>query len=274
MTLRNLLLSALTSLTAISGAAWGQKGHDTTAAIAERHLTPAAREAVTDILGGKSMVYYANWPDNACHTPEYAYTKTWHYKNIDADQTYATAPQIPEGDIVRAIESQCSVLADPAATEQQRWLALVLIVHFMGDLHQPMHMGHASDRGGNSHAISFFGDATNLHSVWDTDLPEAAHRWSYTEWADNLDRLTESEVAEILRDGTPDRWGEETYEISRNVYDGTPQGTDVSYDYIARWTPVVETQFLRGGLRLAGLLNAILDPAAQSAPGAGEGVKR
>ena len=64
--------------------AWGQKGHDVTCEIAERHLDRGARKAVRRLLQGKSMVYWSNWLDNASHTPEYAYTKTWHYKNIDA----------------------------------------------------------------------------------------------------------------------------------------------------------------------------------------------
>ncbi|MEZ3519325.1 MAG: S1/P1 nuclease [Muribaculaceae bacterium] len=260
MTIRNLLLIPLIALMPLSAFSWGQKGHDTTAVIAERHLTPATQAAVTDLLDGKSLVYYANWPDNACHTPEYAYTKTWHYKNIDAGQSYADAPDIPEGNIVVALEEQCRVLADSASTRRQKWLALVLTVHFMGDLHQPMHMGRLSDRGGNNHKITFFGAPANLHSVWDTDLPEAAHKWSYTEWADNIDRATEAQTEEILSGGTPDRWGEETYGIVEKVYHSTPEGTDVSYDYIAEWTPVVEDRFLRGGLRLADLLNGIFDP--------------
>ena len=261
MTIRNLLLLPVLTLFPLSAFCWGQKGHDVTAAIAERHLTPATLDAVTDLLDGKSMVYYANWPDNACHTPEYAYTKTWHYKNIDAGQSYADAPDIPEGNIVGALEEQYRVLADSTASREQKWLALVLTVHFLGDLHQPMHMGRLTDRGGNSHKISFFGTPTNLHSVWDTDLPEAAHKWSYTEWADNIDRTTPAQTEEILAGGTPYKWGEETYGIVKEVYGSTPEGTDVSYDYIAEWTPVVEDRFLRGALRLADLLNGIFDPS-------------
>ena len=73
----------------IAAFGWGQKGHDTVAFIAENHLTETTRAAVDSILDGKSPVYWANWLDNASHTPEYAYTKTWHYKNVDADRTYA-----------------------------------------------------------------------------------------------------------------------------------------------------------------------------------------
>ena len=261
MKLKQILLSSSLLLSSLYAFGWGQKGHDVTAAIAERHLTPATLAAVTDILDGKSMVYYANWPDNACHTPQYEYTKTWHYKNIDEDQTYSTAPNIPEGNIVSAIEEQVKVLNDSTSSQEQKWLALVLTVHFLGDIHQPMHMGRASDRGGNSHQIKYFGSNANLHGTWDSKLPEAAHKWSYSEWVDNIDRASDVESMEILSLQSPDNWGRQTYEIAKSVYAGTPEGTNVSYDYIAEWTPVVEQQFLRGGLRLADLLNKIFDPA-------------
>lgn len=259
MKLIKILLSSAIAFTAIPAFGWGQKGHDVTAEIAERNLTPATLQAVGEILDGKSIIYYSNWPDNACHTDKYAYTKTWHYKNIDEGESYATAPNIPEGNVVSAIEEQIKVLQDSNSSKEDKWLALVLTVHFLGDIHQPMHMGRASDRGGNNHEIKYFNGKANLHGTWDSKLPESAHKWSYTEWADNINRASDVEIDEILVGGTPDKWGEETYEIAKRVYEATPQGTNISYDYIADWTPVIEQQFLRGGLRLADLLNGIFD---------------
>lgn len=261
MKLKTFISSSLLLLSIFNVLGWGQKGHDVTAAIAERHLTPATLDSVTYILNGKSMVYYSNWPDNACHTDEYAYTKTWHYKNIDADQTYQTAPIVTEGDIVTAINQQVKVLKDSDASKEDKWLALVLTVHLLGDIHQPMHMGRASDRGGNQHEIKYFNSRANLHGTWDSKLPESAHKWSYTEWVDNTDRLSQSEIDEIISDGTPEKWGEETYGITNKVYEETPEGTNISYDYIANWIPVIENQFLRGGLRLADILNSVFDPS-------------
>lgn len=238
---------------------WGQKGHDTVAFIAENHLTATAKAAIDSLLNGKSIVYYSNWLDNASHTPEYAYTKTWHYKNIDADQTFRSAPLLPEGDIVRAINEQVKVLADTNMQNDRRALALKMLVHFLGDIHQPMHLGHASDRGGNSWYVKYFNSSANLHGVWDSRLPESAHKWSYTEWQQQIDRATPSETAEILAEAYPEHWAEETYEICKNVYASTPVNTNITYDYIAEWTPVIEKQFLRGGLRLADMLNTLLD---------------
>lgn len=257
---RKILLPIISGIVALSAMGWGQKGHDTTAYIAENHLTPATKAAIDSILDGKSIVYYSNWPDNACHTEQYAYTKTWHYKNIDEGQKYSEVKEIPEGSIVTALNEQIAILNDPSACRDKKWLALVLTVHFLGDIHQPMHLGRLSDRGGNRHNIKFFNSGTNLHSTWDSKLPESAHKWSYTEWQQNIDRAKEEEIINILTGGTPYSWGEETYEITKEVYEKTPEGTNVAYDYIADWTPIIEQQFLKGGLRLADVLNQAFDP--------------
>ncbi len=263
---RMLLLAGMSAM-ALPSFGWGQKGHDTTAEIAERHLTEATAKAVGELLDGKSIVYWANWLDNASHTPEYAYTKTWHYKNIDEGIAFDDAPLLDTGDVVRAIPEQVKVFEDPRATREQKQLALKVLVHLLGDIHQPMHLGHASDRGANQVSVKFFDRNTNLHSVWDSSVPESGHKWSYTEWADQIDRATPEETAMILQGGPAD-WGKETFDICTEVYRKTPDGTKISYDYIAEWTPTVERQFLKGGLRLADLLNTIFDGDYRSARGA------
>lgn len=269
MNIRNILGIGL--IVACSGSAfgWGQKGHDTVAEIARRHLTPTARAAVDSLLDGRTIVYYANWLDNASHTPEYAYSKTWHYKNIDAGKTFEDAPLLKEGDIVRALDEQIALLADPTATKEQKALALKMVTHLLGDIHQPLHMGHKSDLGGNRWNVLFFKSGSNLHSVWDSKLPESAHKWSYTEWADQLDGLSPQAANEIIAGGTPASWGKETYEICTEVYNATPEGTNIAYDYIADWTPTVENQFLKGGLRLADVLNMVFDPTYVTVNGIG-----
>jgi hypothetical protein len=238
---------------------WGQKGHDTVAYIAECHLTPTTKSAVESLLDGHSIVYYANWLDNASHTDEYAYSKTWHYKNIDADETYRSARKNKKGDVVEAIKSQSEILRDTTLSVADRALALKMVVHFLGDIHQPMHLGHASDAGGNSHRLKYFAGDTNLHKAWDSQVIEAGHKWSYTEWQQQIDRATPEQEAAIIADKTPEAWGRESYELAKEIYEKTLVNYNISYDYIAAWTPVIELQLLRGGLRLADLLNSIFD---------------
>ena len=241
---------------ALYASAWSQKGHDVTAYIAEKHLNPKARAAVDSLLEGKSMVYWANWLDNASHGMDYAYTKTWHYKNIDEGVPYDDAPLNSKGDVVTAINGQIDILSDPNASFRDKNLALKILVHCMGDLHQPMHMGHLSDLGGNKTKLKFFDRATNLHSIWDSSLVEYGHKWSYTEWQEQIDRATAEQEAVIVS-GNVDDWARETHGIARDVYKYFQPGMKVMYDPIARWAPVIEQQLLRGGLRLASVLNQI-----------------
>lgn len=235
---------------------WGQKGHDVTAYIAECNLTPEAAQAIDRLLDGRSPVYYANWLDNASHTPEYAYTKTWHYANIDAGQTFETMPREPKGDVVKAVTELAGQLKKGGLSPEKEAEALKMLIHLVGDLHCPMHAGHKSDLGGNMIPVTAFGKATNLHSVWDTTLPEAAHNWSYTEWQNQIDRLSADEIM-LIESGSPEEWFRETADLCASIYAETPEGTNVSYDYVAKFTPLVEQQFLRGGYRLAMLLNEI-----------------
>ena len=227
-----------------------------TCEIAERHLDCKARKAVKKLLEGKSMVYWSNWLDNASHTPEYAYTKTWHYKNIDAGVAYEDAELEPKGDVVTAIHKQLEVLKDKASSTDSKRLALKMLIHLVGDLHQPMHMGHKSDLGGNQWTVLFFGKERNLHGIWDSDVLEGGHKWSYEEWATEVDVLNRKQRKEICR-GTLDDWGRETFAVATEVYSLTPQGAKLSYDYQARWIPVIEQQLLKGGIRLAYLLNGV-----------------
>ena len=129
--LRRPLALVAVLLTAFNAFGWGQKGHDVTAAIAERHLTPAARAAVDSLLEGRSMIYWANWLDNASHTPEYAYSKTWHFKNVNPDERYEEAYANPAGDVVTAIRSRIEILTDTAAAAPAKAEALKMLVHLV-----------------------------------------------------------------------------------------------------------------------------------------------
>ena len=254
--MKRLILLSLGLIISSVAFGWGQKGHDVTAAIAERHLTRKAAKAVSRVLDGKSPVYWSNWLDNASHTPEYVSTKTWHYLNVEEGQTFDEARRIPEGDVLKAVTEIAAKLKQGGLTPEEEAVNLRMLIHLVGDMHCPMHLGRMSDLGGNRREVRFFGRRTNLHSVWDMDLPEAGHKWSYSEWAKQLDRLPKAEQA-ATEAGEPEDWARETLAVCREVYEATPQEAEISYDYVARFTPVVERQLLRAGLRLARLLNGI-----------------
>jgi hypothetical protein len=235
---------------------WGQKGHDIVAYIAECNLTPKAYKRVVAALEGHSPVYYANWLDGASHTPEYAYTKTWHYANVDEGKSYATQPRNPKGDVVQAVTEIVTQLKSGGLSPEQESVNLRMLIHLVGDMHCPMHAGRLTDRGGNGVRVKYFGKMKNLHSVWDSELVESAHRWGYTEWQREIDHLTKSQKQDITV-GSPLDWFEQTHAAAVEVYAHTPEGASLSYDYVTRFAPMVEEQLLRGGVRLAYLLNEI-----------------
>lgn len=249
------LIAAIFTLSA--SWAWGPKGHDVVAYIAEQHLSRRALRNITEVLDGNTMVYVANWMDNASHTEEYAYTKTWHYCNVDPEEeSYAASEKASSGDVVTAINGIVERLQSGELTHEQERVELMMLIHLVGDMHCPMHAGRKSDRGGNGTMVEYFGRRRNLHSVWDSEIVESAHRWSYCEWQDNIDRAGRREQ-KALSLGEPSDWIEESVAIAADVYDESTRGENLSYDYVAHYAPIIEQQLLKGGLRLATILEDI-----------------
>ena len=129
-----LLSVALLCTTQVFG--WGQKGHDIAAYIAEQHLSKKVAQKVTSVLEGHSLVYYANWLDNASHTPKYAYTSTWHYANVDEGYTYETMPRNEKGDVVGAVKSIVTQLCSGELTAEQENEAVRMLIHLVGDMYE------------------------------------------------------------------------------------------------------------------------------------------
>ena len=153
------------SILTLQLSAWGSKGHDIIAEIADRNLTPTAKAEVTRLLNGKTMVYYAVWMDNIRSDSTYDFTSTWHYANVDSGQTYETMPRVETGDVVTATDLSIQKITSRTATDSVKGMYLKFLIHLVADLHCPMHAGRATDRGGNRHSITWFGSQTNLHSL-------------------------------------------------------------------------------------------------------------
>lgn len=253
-------------LCSISAYAWGPKGHDVVAAIAEQHLTRKARKAIDEILDGKSIVYYSSWMDNIQNSPEweggYDRTKTWHYANVDKGHTYETMPKNEKGDVVTGLVFLTKELTEnyDDLSEQTRADYVKMIVHMVGDMHCPMHAGRLSDLGGNKMKVRWFGQNTNLHSVWDSKMIDAARKWSYSEWVDQLDRTDRKFRKSVMR-GTYEDWFKETVSGAASIYDYVEalevENPDLSYQFVYDFSPLLEDRLLVGGYRLAYVLNMI-----------------
>lgn len=265
-----LALSIVAMFNSFSAFGWGAVGHDVVAAIAERNLTEKTRQEIDRLLEGRSIVYYSSWMDSIQNSPywEYGYnqTKTWHYANVDVGYTYQTMPKNENGDVVVAVDKLSKELANNYAnlTDSMKVDYVKMIVHMVGDMHCPMHSGRLSDLGGNRMKVKWFGRQTNLHSIWDSTFVEAARKWTYTEWADQLDRTSAEYKASVMC-GTTEEWFVETVGYAASVYsyvEALGENPNMSYQFIFDFSPLLEQQLLIGGYRLAYVLNSIFDPAS------------
>ena len=249
-----------------NGFAWGAKGHDVVAAIAEQHLTPKAKRKINKLLDGRSIVYYSSCMDNIQNSPYwengYNKTKTWHYANVDKGLTYQTMQKNESGDVVNGLEFLTKQMTEnyDNLTDSMRVDYLKMIVHMVGDLHCPMHAGRLSDRGGNGTRVSWFRSETSLHSVWDSKMIDSARKWSYSEWVEQLDRADRKYRKEIS-EGSYEDWFTETVEGAAQIYNYVESSTErvpeLSYQFVYDFSPLLEEQLMNAGYRLAYVLNTI-----------------
>ena len=259
-------LIALLFVSMLPATAWGPKGHDVVAAIAEQHLTCKAKRQISKLLDGKSIVYYSSWMDNIQNSPYwedgYYKTKTWHYANVDKGLTYETMQKNENGDVVTALTILTDEMLDnyKHLTDSMKVDYLKMIVHMVGDLHCPMHAGRLSDLGGNRMKVKWFRQDTNLHSVWDSKMIDSARKWSYTEWCDQLDRKDRKYRKEVMS-GTYEDWFTETVEAAADIYEYVESmdqaSPNLSYQFVYDFSPLLEERLLHAGYRLAYVLNEI-----------------
>jgi hypothetical protein len=250
--------------------AWGKTGHRVVAAIADSQLSGLARAHVEQILGpGESLDEAANWPDEMRSAPGDFWQKTatpWHYVTLNGI-VYDHAPS--EGDALEALNRFSKTLQDPAASREDKQLALRFVVHLVGDLHQPLHNGKCCDKGGNDVKVTWFGKPTNLHVVWDSQIVDE-EQLSFTELAAKLERHISNDDVIRWWDINPRDWMSESAQIRDTLYPppakpkkgqkakkGQPLLPDLSYGYVFKFTPVMERRLSQGGVRLAAYLNAI-----------------
>ncbi len=258
--------------------AWSAPGHETVALIAQDRLTPRARQVVREILDHEgTLSYVSTWADRVAH--ERLETAPWHYFNLDPRQpqtSYDIADVCANHDcVVDQIEKDLSILRNDDASLKDKREALKFLVHFVGDIHQPLHCADDHDRGGNEKWFRYHGpDGTahrykwvNLHSLWDEMLRPTGHP--------NPHRLARELGAEITAQdekdwckGKAEDWGWESFRIAqKEIYADLPEGPLPDKNrwgrdlpdafYSPRMKAIADRQIEKAGVRLAWLLNGI-----------------
>jgi len=256
--MKKRILLAFTFLIATSSYAaedWGPTGHRAVGEIAQSYLSPEVKLIIEDILDGQSLALVSTFADEIKSDERYKAFSPWHYVNFPFESTYEKSPKSEKGDIIVAIKKCVDVLKSKDASKDDKAFYLKMLVHFMGDLHQPLHVGLAEDRGGNTFQVQWFDEGVNLHWVWDEKIIEK-FGMTYTELAQNTNKLSQEEL-DAIQKGSVEDWMYESRNLCLDVYDHTKVGDKLSYDYMYRYTHVVRNQLQKGGIRLGKMLNTI-----------------
>ncbi|WP_299900011.1 S1/P1 nuclease [uncultured Aquimarina sp.] len=234
---------------------WGKTGHRVTGQIAEKYLTKKAKRNIDKLLKGHGLAFVSVYADEIKSDDQYKGYSPWHYVNFPFGKKYGEETPSKYGDLIKGIEKCVAILKDENTSEKEKEFHLKLLVHFVGDLHQPLHVGKGEDKGGNDIQVRWFRDGSNLHRVWDSEMIDY-YGMSYTELADNADELSLSEISAIEKGDVLD-WIYESQNLAKQVYGSANVGEKLGYKYMYNYFPIVRSQLQKGGIRLAKMLNDI-----------------
>lgn len=244
--------------------AWGPLGHRLVALLAWDDLTPASRRQIEALLKDEqdpTLAGIASWADDLRESDPVLGRKTtrWHYVNIgEHDCVYQKQRDCPGGNcVVEAIRTQTSILADTKRTRAERLQALKFVVHFVGDVHQPLHAGYGRDKGGNDVQVNWNGRGTNMHTLWDSRMLVTTDR-SETDYLRHLRALPRPSIGAIALPPPAAAWAEQSCHVVTQP-DFYPRRAKLEQSYVDKHLPIAERQLRAGGVALAAVLNKALD---------------
>lgn len=241
--------------------AWGVTGHRVVAEVAQKHLSRKAIKGISEILGNEKLAYWSNWADfiKSDTTHQWEDASHWHYVdlpgNINRQDFKKQLLALKGENLYTQIIALSKSVRDKNASLQSRKDALAFIIHLMGDLHQPMHVGRDEDQGGNKITVYWFEKKTNLHAVWDTQLVDF-QQYSYTEYASMLNDRYDAQFAKVSSTGLID-WFYESHVLADKVYAFSANDSKLSFQYNYIFQDDLNFQLYKGGVRLAKILNDI-----------------
>ena len=247
--------------------AWGPMGHRIVGEIAETRLLPEVKTEIRENFNIKKLSDVANWADTVRKKRSQS---PWHYCNIKVSEwAYDKNRDCPEGScVVEKIREFTRALLEERLSPAKRKEALMYLIHFVGDVHQPLHLGNARDRGGNKIRVNFKGRSTNLHALWDGKLIQLGGK-SLVQYSRNLSLRTTASESKKWNSSKVIEWANESRALALNhayLLDRSPKGR-LSKKYIEKSREIIELRLSQAGVRLAGLLNRLLSPTRSAATG-------
>ena len=257
---KNILIILLTFFCSLQTFAWGPNGHRIVGEIADSHLKRKTKKQIRAILGNESIAITSNWADFIKSDTSYNYLGPWHYVNVKKGMNQKEFDRFLTKDSTTNAFNKLNFLVKELKNKDlaidKKQLYLRLLIHIAGDVHQPMHVSRAEDQGGNRIKVLWFNEPSNLHAVWDDKLIEY-QKLSYTEYVKSIN-FTDKNQRKLLQSQPITDWLYESYQISDKLYQGITQPDQkLSYRYNFDHIATLNQQLLKGGIRLAGLLNEI-----------------
>jgi len=238
---------------------WGVLGHRVVGQIAESYLTPKARVEIQKILGNESIAMASNWADFIKSDSTYQYVHNWHFIDVDSGVTKAQLRDHLQKDTVADLFTKTNFLIRELKNKQlsmdKKRMYLKLLIHFVGDIHQPFHVGRQEDLGGNKIKLTWFSTPTNLHAIWDEQLINF-QQLSYTEYAMAINHITAKQRLAWQKQPISE-WIIESNQIAGRLYAQVTPDQKLSYRYNYDNIQILNERLLKAGVRLAGLLNEL-----------------
>jgi len=239
-----------------SSPSWGKTGHRAVGAMAAEYLNSATKKKLEKLLDGESLALASNHSDEIKSDEKYNEYFPWHYVNFHQDKKYGEDPINEKGDLVQGIKKCILKIRDEKSSKAEKKFFIKMLVHLVGDLHQPLHVGNGEDKGGNDIKLKWFYEDSNLHRVWDSEMIDY-YKMSYSELSENREVLTKDKIAEIEK-GTLLDWTYESKTLATKVYASAEAAENLKYKYMYYNFPLVRSQLQKGGIRLAFILEQIL----------------
>ena len=255
---KTILLAAFFYLP-VSGFSWGALGHRIVGQIADSYLTKQARREIYKILGNESLAITSTWPDFIKADSVFNYLSPWHYINLKPGLSENEVKAYLANDTATDAYVKINWLADQLKNknldQQHKLLYLRMLIHIVGDVHQPLHTGRPDDRGGNTIKLTWFNNPYNLHQVWDDRLIDL-QQLSYSEYAASINFTTKEQRKQWQAEPVSE-WIWQSYQLVEGIYAGVKQDDKLGYPYNYKYIGILNQQLLKGGVHLAGLLNEI-----------------